>query len=211
MELDNRLYVRYLLELAALDDWRRHCCFPRLSSARSQTIYAAAIPLLCHVTSILVTQYAWRPLETPPDSLFRIQHPHNSSVEFILPSQMATLFQSPRPCERMFEALFAARIDPVSHKLLIAHPLFDLFRLLQLLMPGCFLVIDAEYISHDVDDDGEVSMIRWTNFSRALPPPEWLDAYSSVLLDIFGQERLALLRRAAAETSVLTSHDITFS
>lgn len=214
MDLDNRYYVRYLLEEPVIENWRRQLCLSKLASSRREAIYAAALPFFAHVAHVLVEHFAWITLHPSPDVAFHVQNSHDPTVEFLLPIKFDALLEKPRSWERMFEALFAARFDPVTHSLQIQEPLLDVFRLCQLLMPGSFMVVDAEYVSHDVDDEGEVCMMRWKNSSSALPPLEWIDhqaTHSKAIVEVFGQDRWAALRRAAVDSSFLISNDITFS
>jgi len=213
MELDPRAYARYQLNEDALKIWRKHSCLSRLSRSQREDSYAAAKPLLEAVARNLVQQHSWTEVAPPTDAaLFCIQRPGSAAL-FTLPHAYAALFAHAQPGERMFDALFDVRLNPDDGRLYVAEPLADLFHLLQLLVPGCLTLVKAEYVTHEVDDDGEVAWITWRTFVRALPPADWMDLHarqSPQLVDVVGESRWATLRRAAADLEVLAGGDITF-
>lgn len=214
MELDTRHYARYNLTDDALETWRKHACLPRLSLAQRRAAYAAAVPLLAAAANALVQHHAWRPAPTDPAELFNIRHPSSDTPFLALPLSLDALFAHAAPCMRMFEGVFAVHLDPSDGRLSVAQPLTDIFHLLQLLVPGCFALVRAEYVTHEVDDEGEVGCITWLTHSYALPPTTWMNLHtqqSPQLVAVFGETRWAALRRASTDSEVLSSSDITFA
>ncbi|KAF8527842.1 hypothetical protein BU17DRAFT_81087 [Hysterangium stoloniferum] len=213
IELDGRQFARYRIDEETLEAWRTHACLPKTPPSRRSAFYEAAKPFFVQAARFLVEQHAWQVAEDALDSgLFSIHPPGKPDTQFTLPNAFTTLFQYPRPCERMFDALFQVSID-LDGNLFVAEPLTDIFHLLQLLAPGCFALVKAHYVSHEVDDEGEVAFITWRTESRALPNPSWMDnhaQHSLGIVDIFGRDRWAMLRRAAADFQVIFSGDVTF-
>ena len=212
MELDPRYYARYRLDEEALETWRKHSCLTKMSKAEREVIYAAAKPFFEEAARNLVKLHSWHQIEDASNVILCLQSPTSEAV-FTLPDTFSSLLEHARPCERMFESVFQIRQDPDNGQLNVAAPLTDIFHLLQLLAPGCLSLVRAEYASHEVDDDGEVAWVTWRTFARALPPAAWMDLHardSPQLVAVFGTLRWATLRRAAADSEVLASGDITF-
>ncbi|KAF8529502.1 hypothetical protein JB92DRAFT_3106721 [Gautieria morchelliformis] len=212
MELDPRHYARYRLDAEALETWRQHSCLPKVSRDLREAFYTAARPFFEQAIRNLIQYHSWRQIEHESNVLFCVQSPSSDAI-LALPDTCSSLFEHARPCERMFEALFQIEQDANDGRLFVAEPLADIFHLLQLLVPGCLSLVKAEYASHDVDDDGEIAWITWRTYARALPPPSWMDLHaqaSSQIVAIFGSSQWAILRRAAADSEVLASGDITF-
>ena len=212
MELDPRHYARYRMDEEALETWRQHSCLTKVSMAQREAFYAAAKPFFEEAARNLIQFHSWHQVDHVSNVLFCVQHPTSKAV-FTLPDTYSSLFEFARPCERMFESLFQIEQDINDGRLYVVEPLADIFHLLQLLAPGCLSLVKAEYASHDVDDDGEVAWITWRTFARALPPITWMDQHardSPKLVAIFGSSRWATLRRAAADSEILASGDITF-
>lgn len=212
MEFDPRHYARYRLDEEALEAWRQHSCLTRVSKAQREAFYDAAKPFFEEAARNLIQFHSWRQIEHASNVLFCVKSPASDAI-FTLPAAYCTLLEHARPCERMFESLFQVEQDANDGRLYIAEPLADIFYLLQLLAPGCLSLVNAEYASHEVDDDGEIAWIAWRTFARALPPPTWMDIHardSPQLVAIFGSLRWAALRRAASDSEILSSGDITF-
>ena len=210
MEPTTRIYGRYHFAESALETWRQHACLPKLSPAQREASYAAATPLLAGAAHTLQHLHAWRAVEPPSAAvLFCIEAPRAPAAVFTLPTAHRALFEHAAACARMCDAVFDVRAhaDDRPH---VAEPLADVFHLLQLLAPGCLTLVQAEYAAHDVDDDGDVAWITWRTYERALPPAPWMDLYARQLTGVFGESRWATLRRAVADSEVLTSGDLTF-
>ena len=178
-----------------MDEWSKRTGIPLTSADALGTLYARAHPWLLALKDVLVREYGWR--EKPVDSriLFLIEctPPFRSSggiprvpqFNLQLPQHASTFFSPERRIQ--WEMVFhSAMFATMRHT---CQPIADILHLLQCLLTGMFVLVKEE----DVPGEG-----CWTT-TRGLPPPEWISANESMLLQIFGTTHFRKLFRAATD------------
>lgn len=178
-----------------MDEWARQTGIPLTSAEALGTLYARAHPWLRELKNNLVRNHGWK--EKAPDSrmLFSIECtppfrssgglPRTPPFNLMLPLHASTFFSPERRIQ--WEMVFHSALFPAMRH--SCQPVGDILHLLQCLLTGMLVLVKEE------EEPGKGV---WKT-SRGLPPPDWISANETLLLQIFGPSHYRKLFRAAAD------------
>lgn len=193
---DRPVQVYYSPDVRNLDEWATRLNLP-LSVDSLGAHYARAHRWLNSLKGQLVQNHAWKEISsTDPRILFIIEaeplRPSNAlpcspSMNITLPSHASSFFSPERRVQ--WQMVFHSALFQGSRHTI--QPVGSLLNLLQCLIPGMLLLAKEEDKPEGV----------WTT-TRALPPPDWVNAHQSMLVEIFGSSHYKKLFKAASDNRI---------
>lgn len=194
--VDRPVQIYYSPDVRNLDEWATRLSLP-LSVDSLGAHYARAHRCLLQLKTQLIASHGWREIpSSDPRLLFSIEAepiraanglPCVPSMSITLPSHASSFFSPERRVQ--WQMVFhSALFQTTRHTI---KPIGSLLNLLQCLIPGMLLLAKEEDKPEGV----------WTT-TRALPPPDWVNANQSMLVDIFGSSHYKKLFKAASDNRV---------
>jgi hypothetical protein len=190
---DRTLTVHFSSDVPNLDDWANRLGLP-LDIDLLAKHYSAAHKALRQIKADLINHHGWTDSGIVDRLLFVIQAeahrsssgvPRSPSMTISLPFHVSSFF-SP---ERRVQWQMVFHSTPFQTMRHSVPPVGKLFYLLQCLIPGMLMLAKRENKPEGV----------WIT-TRALPPPDWVDANQALLVDIFGSTHFKALLKASQNT-----------
>jgi hypothetical protein len=192
---ERALTVHFSSDVRCLDDWAHRLSLPLDTELLAQH-YTAAHKVLRQLRSTFVNQYGWTDAGPVDRLLFSISAepphlpsglPRGPAMNISLPYHVSSFFSPERRVQ--WQMVFHSTLfQTMRHTV---EPVGILFYLLQCLVPGMLVLTKRE-----CKPEG-----TWAT-SRALPPPDWIDAHSVMLVSIFGASHYKALFKAAQNNQI---------
>lgn len=195
--------VVFSSDVANLAEWAQRTHIPLTTADALNAPYARAHRWLAALRTTLVEEYHWSDVSNDSRMLFGLETtsiwrstvnlPAGPKLKLQLPVHASSFFTPDRRVQ--WEMVFHSDIFDSVRK--ICPPINDILYLIQCLLTGLVTVVFEEH--------EDTAIYRTT---RGLPPVAWLNEKEPFLIEIFGEARLKLLKKACSDTKVAFKLDM---